>query len=164
MRTPGPGWAGLGCNGLHWTGAGRAGLPASANKTRCWWWPALSLCSYTVLARADGADWAPVLEDRPAGTLGYTAGSRTFEIAGLDPGRYKVVVYGLIVHPNGGDATVEVWSNPTTSSEGNQYMRNGIIGVGTPGEQVLASYIVAAGSVPLPGQHDDAMGMLHSLG
>lgn len=89
--------------------------------------------SYTVLSRP-GTDWEPVRENENAGTLGGDAGQRSFEISGLEPGRYKVVVWGSITHPNGENDPADVTSTQETSSGNGGYMRNGIIGVGTPGE------------------------------
>ena len=90
-----------------------------------------------MLARADGGDWAPVdgKADQDAGTLGGSAYQRSFNIAGLDPGRYKVTVWGAITHPNGDNGPSVVTSSETTSTLNYEpYQREGIIGVGTPGE------------------------------
>lgn len=90
-----------------------------------------------MLARADGADWAPVdgKVDQDAGTLGGSIDQRSFNIAGLEPGRYKVTVWGAITHPNGGNDPSVVTSSETTSALNyDPHMREGIIGVGTPGE------------------------------
>lgn len=75
----------------------------------------------------------------------------TFPITGLEPGLYKVKVWGLIVHPDGQDSsnqpkTVEVTSTETMSENGHSdssdstkvYMRDGTIAVGAPGERETA--------------------------
>lgn len=97
------------------------------------------LRSYTVLART-GTDWLPVdgKANQDAGTLAGDASQRYFEIAGLDPGRYKVQVWGEITHPNNGE-TADVTSSEVTSAGDYRsfpsHMRDGVIGVGTPGEK-----------------------------
>lgn len=81
----------------------------------------------------------------------YVSGStvqRTFPITGLEPGLYKVKVWGLIVHPDGQDSsnqpkTLEVTSTETLSIDGHSdstkvYMRDGTIAVGAPGERGTA--------------------------
>lgn len=96
-----------------------------------------------MLART-GADWLPVdgKANQDAGTLAGDTSQRSFEIAGLDPGRYKVKVWGEITHPNNG-GTADVTSSEVTSAGDYRsfpsHMRDGVIGVGTPGEKPASS-------------------------
>lgn len=106
-----------------------------------------------MLARDSSCAWQE-LSGQTAVNIGqpvFVVGStvqRTFPITGLEPGLYKVKVWGLIVHPDGQDSSnqpksVEVTSAQTLSIDRHSdstkvYMRDGTIAVGAPGERETA--------------------------